>query len=276
MPRGASTYVSGMKLLRSLGLVWVLSLALAAAEKMDRVLFIGNSYTGVNQLPKVFGEVLKSAQGSAPVIKSSTPGGQTLLQQLSQKGSLALIDEGNWDVVVLQGQSQEPAFAEIDPKIRQDFLESAQKLAERVRSKSPKAKIFFYETWARHADYWKKDEKAMNLGANPTEMQTRLRHWYVEAASLVKAEAVVPVGDAWELNYQKTEPHRLHAPDNSHPNFAGTYLAALVFYKTICHPADLKIAYREKLSEDEARYLQGLAQDVKPLALLANKASGTK
>jgi hypothetical protein len=251
-------------------------MSLGAAERPERVLFIGNSYTGVNQLPKVFGEVVKSATGTAPQIKSATPGGQTLLQQLSQKPSQALIEEGNWDVVVLQGQSQEPALAEVDAKIRQDFLDSAKKLVDHVREKSPKARIFFYETWARHADFFKKDAQAAALGGNPTEMQARLRHGYLEAAQLTKAEAVVPVGDAWELNYQKPELHRLHAVDNSHPNFAGTYLAALVFYKTIYHPADLKIAYREKLSEEEAHYLQGLAQEVKPLVLGVMKSPVTK
>jgi len=250
---------------------WLMVSLLGASEQPERVLFIGNSYTGVNQLPKVFGEVVKSATGATPVIKSATPGGQTLLQQLSQKPSLALIDEGNWDVVVLQGQSQEPALAEVSPKLRQEFLDSAQQLAGRIRTKSPRARLFFYETWARHADYWQKDPQATQVGANPVEMQARLRHWYTAAADLVKAEAVVPVGDAWELNYQKSPSHRLHAPDNSHPNFAGTYLAALVFYKTIYHPADLKIAYREKLSVEEAQELQALAQAVKPLPLGVNK-----
>ncbi len=38
------------------------------------------------------------------------------------------------------------------------------------------------------------------------------------------------VGDAWELNYASKEPLRLHTADNSHPAFAGTYLAALVIF----------------------------------------------
>ena len=39
---------------------------------------------------------------------------------------------------------------------------------------------------------------------------------------------VAPVGDAWERNYQSKQPFRLHVADNSHPDFNGTYLAALV------------------------------------------------
>ena len=75
----------------------------ALAADPQRVLFIGNSYTGVNKLPDVFLEVVKSGGRPAPVVKSSTPGGRTLKQQLGIVPSMKLIDEGGWDVVVLQG-----------------------------------------------------------------------------------------------------------------------------------------------------------------------------
>lgn len=106
-----------------------LMLATAAfAEDPQRILFIGNSYTGVNKLPDVFLEVVKSAGRREPVVKSATPGGQTLRQQLNQAPSQALIEEGGWDVVVLQGQSQEPALAEKDATARDHFVKSAAEL----------------------------------------------------------------------------------------------------------------------------------------------------
>ena len=238
----------------------VIGISAVAAQSPGRVLFIGNSYTGVNQLPAVFGEVVKSATHASPLIKSATPGGQTLHQQLGQKPSLELIDEGNWDVVVLQGNSLEAAAAETYDNVRAEFLDAAGKLCERVRAKSPKAKIYFYETWARHADYWKALPKdAPDVGKDPTEMQARIRKWYSKAAEVAKPEAVVPAGDAWELNYQNPDAIRLHAPDNSHPLFAGTYLVALVFYQTIYHPEELKVTWHGNLKADEAKYLQGIA-----------------
>lgn len=234
------------------------AVTLVAAEAPRRVLFIGNSYTGVNQLPKVFAEVVRSAQGAAPEIKSSTPGGRTLRQQLGIPASMALIDEGGWDVVVLQGQSQEPARAEKDEAVRKEFLDAAAELCRRVRAKSPAARIYFYETWARHADYWKTPQ-ATELGKDPAEMQARLRKWYGEAAKLCQA-TVVPVGDAWERNYQSAHPVRLHQKDLSHPEFVGTYLAALVFYKTLYEPKELKVGYRGKLSAEEAEGMLGLVR----------------
>jgi hypothetical protein len=250
--------------------VWVVALGLAvgglAADAPRRILFIGNSYTGVNQLPTVFGEIVKSAGAGTPVIKSSTPGGQTLMQHCTvQPKSLAAIDEGGWDVVVLQGHSQEAARAEVNEKIRADFLAGARQLCERVRAKSPAARIYFYETWARHPDFWSAKDFNPEVGKDPKEMQARIRKWYAEAAALCQATAVVPAGDAWELNALDAPPLRLHQKDNSHPEFAGTYLNALVFYRVIYQPKDLKVAYRGKATEAEAARLQGLAGRV-PLA----------
>jgi len=240
-----------------------LLLATAAfAEDPQRILFIGNSYTGVNKLPDVFLEVVKSSGRSAPVVKSSTPGGRTLKQQLGIAGSMKLIDEGGWDVVVLQGQSQEPAIAEVDETVRKEFVENAAELCKRVRAKSPKAKIYFYATWARHADYWgAAGKKGPDVGANPKEMQARLRKWYAFVARENLA-TLVPCGDAWELNYASAESVRLHTKDHSHPEFVGTYLNALIFFGKIYDVKAPAPKWMGKLDESQAKLMQGYAAQV--------------
>jgi hypothetical protein len=240
---------------------FLLTMLSAFAEDPQRVLFIGNSYTGVNKLPEVFLEVVKSSGRTAPVVKSSTPGGRTLKQHLAIAGSMKLVDEGGWDVVVLQGQSQEPAIAETDEAVRKEFQESAAELCRRVRAKSPKAKIYFYETWARHADYWKATKKGPDIGADPKEMQARLRKWYGVVAK-ENAATIVPCGDAWELNYAAAAPLRLHTKDNSHPEFAGTYLNALIFFGRIYEVKAPAPMWSGKLDEAQARLMQGYAAQV--------------
>jgi hypothetical protein len=84
----------------------------AISPAPSRILFIGNSYTGVNKLPQIFQQIVASAVLPAPEVKSATPGGRTLAKHLEEAESLKLIDEGRWDVVVLQGQSQEAAKPE--------------------------------------------------------------------------------------------------------------------------------------------------------------------
>ena len=233
----------------------------ALAEDPQRILFIGNSYTGVNKLPDVFVEVVKSSGRQAPVVKSSTPGGRTLKQHLAIAGSMKLVDDGGWDVVVLQGQSQEPAIAETDETVRKEFLESSAELCKRVRAKSPKAKIYFYETWARHADYWKAAKKGPDVGADPKEMQTRLRKWYGVVAK-DNGATFVPCGDAWELNYASSAPVRLHTSDHSHPEFVGTYLNALIFFGKIYDVKAPAPNWNGKLGDAQAKLMQGYAAQV--------------
>jgi hypothetical protein len=233
----------------------------ALAEDPQRILFIGNSYTGVNKLPDVFVEVVKSSGRQAPVVKSSTPGGRTLKQHLAIAGSMKLVDDGGWDVVVLQGQSQEPAIAETDETVRKEFLESAAELCKRVRAKSPKAKIYFYETWARHADYWKAAKKGPDVGADPKEMQARLRKWYGIAAK-DNGATFVPCGDAWELNYASSAPVRLHTSDHSHPEFVGTYLNALIFFGKIYDVKAPAPNWNGKLGDAQAKLMRGYAAQV--------------
>jgi hypothetical protein len=174
---------------------------------------------------------------------------------------MKLIEEGGWDVVVLQGQSQEPAIAEVDEVVRKEFVESAAELCRRVRAKSPKAKIYFYETWARHADYWKAAKKGPDVGANSKEMQARLRKWYGVVAK-DNGATVVPCGDAWELSYASASPLRLHTTDNSHPEFAGTYLNALIFFGKIYDVKEPAPKWMGKLDEAQVRLMRGYAAQV--------------
>lgn len=232
------------------------------AADPQRILFIGNSYTGVNKLPDVFLELVKDSGRPAPVVKSSTPGGRTLKQHLAIAGSVKLIEEGGWDVVVLQGQSQEPAIAEKDESVRKEFLEGAAELCKCVRAKSPKARILFYETWARHADYWTiPGKKGPDVGANPKEMQERLRKWYGVVAK-GNGAIFVPCGDAWELNYASAASLRLHTKDNSHPEFIGTYLNALIFFGKIYGVKVPSPKWAGKLDEAQAKHMQAYASQV--------------
>ena len=102
------------------------------------------------------------------------------------------------------------------------------------------------------------------MGDNPAEMQLRIRTWYQRAAAQRKDFIIAPVGDAWELNYKNPNALRLHRSDNSHPQFAGSYLAALVIYATIYHPPKLELSYRGNLTEAEAKHLQNLASRQRP------------
>ena len=191
------------------------------------VLFVGNSYVYVNNLPEVFARVAAGAGIESPHVAVHAPGGQSLAGDCTDAALLKIM-EHRFDVIILQEQSQIPAKAEADLRLRRSFLDSCRWLSGHVQQRYPDTKIVLYQTWARHYSAWTTQPKEVEgCGANPEEMQKRLRRWYAEAGRLVGAR-VAPVGDTWLANYHDTQPLLLHSADGSHPSPAGTYLAALV------------------------------------------------
>jgi hypothetical protein len=221
-----------------------------------RVLFIGNSYTFVNDLPGMVNKLSKAA-GAGPTIVASalTGGGATLEDHWETTGAVSEIKKATWDVVVLQGQSVEPLY---DPT---SFGKHAQLLAGAVKQAG--ASLVLFETWARqagHADYgyaWS--------GGDPKAMQAKLAAAYGSVAKALGGE-VAPVGDAWEASLASHPKLPLFQADGSHPSWHGTYLAACVFYAVLAGRTPVGNGHRPPaVSQAEATALQQVADDtVKP------------
>lgn len=199
------------------------------AEKR-KILFIGNSYTYVNDLPGTL-KSLALSMGDTLEIDNNTPGGTTLSMHTTDATTLAKIALGGWDYVVLQAQSQEPSF---DPtQVAADTYPYAKKLDSLIHAASPCAETIFYMTWGR------KNGDASNCAAYPPictyeGMQQRLRESYLEMSHDNHATCA-PAGVAWRTVRNTYPLIELYNPDESHPIANGTYLVACTFYSTIYH-----------------------------------------
>lgn len=205
-----------------------LVIGFASSATIKRVLFIGNSYTSVNDLPNTLLN-LSLSMGDTIQVDNSAPGGFTFNQHSNYATTLAKIQSGNWDFVVLQEQSQIPAFS--TAQVQTDCYPYAKKLCDTIRAYNPCAEIVFYMTWGR------KNGDASNCASYPPictylGMQQRLRESYLEMSDSNHATCA-PVGVVWK-NYRTAYPLvELYNPDESHPSIQGTYLAACTFYTTI-------------------------------------------
>jgi len=208
-----------------------------------RVLFIGNSYTYGNDLPALVAALAEAAGGRRVDAATCVRGGFTLEQHAARRETLAELDRQDWDVVVLQEQSTRPV---VDPKRMHAF---ARKLHEQIRSRN--ARTVFFLTWARQ---------------HKPEMQAGLNRAYFSIAKELGA-TVAPVGVAWQQALSADAKLVLHTKDQSHPNPAGSYLAACVFYATLLDkspvglPGQLSKGEKTLLSLDNqcARRLQEIA-----------------
>jgi len=89
-------------------------------------------------------------------------------------------------------------------------------------------------------------------------MQRAIDDGYLSVASRL-GMPVVPAGYAWFATRQAHPDIALWQADGSHPEMAGTYLEACVFYAAIFREGSTGLGYTAGLPEDEARTLQAEA-----------------
>lgn len=205
-----------------------------------RVLFIGNSYTSVNNLPSVVASLGEMAEPEVHLeVAAYTPGGQTWQGHDADPAVTELIAQG-WDFVVLQDQSQQPWWG---PPV--DVKPELLSLDAKVRAAG--AETVLYMTWAPASDYF---------------AYSMLVDSYYEQAGEAVGARVAPVGRAWERALRDPT-MTLHADDGSHPNARGTYLAACVLLATLT-PVDLQQNLGNgglDVNNDDAAALRAIAQE---------------
>ncbi len=205
-----------------------------------RVLFIGNSYTYVNDLPLLTRD-LATAAGKRTEVNMAALGGADLVKLFQNAEVIAKIREGCWDDVVLQDQSELGGYINDPQKYNaESFYWAVRAFHNEIRAAG--AKTILFVTWERRD--------------HPVR-QDLLYAAYRKMADETGAR-VAPVGQAWDRAFQERPKVRLHLEDQSHPSLAGSYLAACVFYAVLYgkSPAGLP---PEGLPAELAAFLQNIA-----------------
>lgn len=224
----------------------------ATTSTCTRVLFIGNSYTYVNDLPSTFA-ALAAAGGHGVETAMLATGGATLAQHAADPATKTTLAAGRWNVVVLQDQSQIPA---VEASRDTELYPASAQLVGIIRAEG--AQPLFFITWG-HRDGW--PEAGLNGYA---AMQGALDDGYRVAAT-AEHVGIAPVGDAWAAAMSGRATADLWQADGSHPTTAGTYLAACVFYAAIFHQSPEGVTYTDGLDDAVAHQLQRIAaQAVRP------------
>jgi hypothetical protein len=214
------------------------------------VLFIGNSYTSVNDLPSTF-EQLAESGGQAASTGMQAPGGYTLQDHVRDSDTAAQIAASPaWTFVVLQEQSEIPSIAQLRES---RMYPAALHLIGQVRSGGSTPLLF--ETWAHRAGW------AGNGIPDYHSMQAAIDEGYAALGGLGNAE-VVPVGEIWNAALGRNPAPDLWQSDGSHPTVEGTYLAACVFYLAIFQRSPVGLGYHDGLSDETAARDQQLAAGV--------------
>ncbi|MEM6345554.1 MAG: T9SS type A sorting domain-containing protein [Bacteroidota bacterium] len=224
-------------------LLWALLLGPCLSAQTQKVLFIGNSYTYRNDLPKMIRDMALST-GDTIITDQQTPGGATFQGHANSQATYNKIKADNWHYVVLQGQSQEPSFP-INQVMAQTFPFAA-RICDSIRTYNSCTRPMFYMTWGRengdqnNCTNWppvcsyEGMDSLLNLRY---QMMGEMNNGYVS-----------PVGAVW--NYIRTNHPNidLYDADGSHPSPTGTYAAACTFYALILQKDPSLAPYNANLS----------------------------
>ncbi|MBC3765581.1 DUF4886 domain-containing protein [Neptunicella marina] len=223
----------------------------------QKVLFVGNSFSyynnGVqNHVISLIKSAGKWTQGENRYRLKTLSGGK-LYEHI--KGFSYLMDQPQgkgWDIVVLQGHSNEAATKKRYPA----FDEAAKILVKKAREH--KVEPVFFMTWPYKGE---------------PKMTAKIRQGYLKTANQLNA-LVVPVGLAFaKANQTLPQLELYHAdvegfddkgevqyhPVEKHPSMAGTYLAACMFYAAFYQQSPAGLTYTAKLPVETARELQDVA-----------------
>lgn len=244
-----------MKKTITLTLFWALC-QLAVAQQNINVLFIGNSYTDVNNLPALIQQMGYST-GDTMTYQSNLPGGCTFSQHCTNN-SMTLIRHGGWDAVVLQEQSQAPSFPDV--QVQNEVFPFAKRLVDSVYANNPCANPVFYMTWGRK--YGDPDNGAIFppiATYNGMDSLLALRYMIMKEDN---DASVSPVGKVWHYIRDSFPSIELYQSDNSHPSMAGSYAAACSFYTVLFGKDPTGITYTSSLDAATATTIRQVAKKV--------------
>jgi len=173
----------------------------------QRLLFIGNSLTYINDLPGMVCALARST-GLRPTCEAVARPDFSLEDHWRDGAAREAIARG-WDVVVLQqGPSAQAAS-------RRLLVEYVKRFDAEIRGTG--ARTALYMVWPARG------RRGDVAGVSQS---------YAVAARSIDA-VLIPAGDAWRAAWNLNAGLELYGPDGFHPSPQGSYLAALTVYRQV-------------------------------------------
>ena len=204
-------------------ILFFVSISNASTIEPLKVLFIGNSYTQMNQMPTLLKKIIDKSGNNAIVEESTEPGASFKIHS-ERTEMYNKINSRKWDYIVLQGYSRELTFDN-------NYIDTAtvpflNKIIDSIYSNNSCTNILLFMTWGYDKGFLSRDE--INTF---DKMADRIEKGYFYLAKIYNIP-VVPVGVVWKSVRKETNID-LYASDSAHPNINGSFLIATTFYNFI-------------------------------------------
>ncbi len=238
-------------------------------DKSMRVLFIGNSLTYYNDMPKLFESIALSA-GHDIYVESVTKGSSSLFEHASDKTeigkevSAALEKAEGWDYVVI---SVPRRITSMDESVKNATFVAAEDMAKRIRDIGAEPIIYgvlgenkgqVYKFTMNSDGISSTKSTTEFISVTHSERAAYLKQIATEMGTLINAP-VVNTGDVIEYAMSNIPTVDFYHTDDQHPSPEASYAIALSFYSQIYGAShDASAAYKggtvvgEKLAVDLA------------------------
>ena len=222
-----------------------------------KVLFIGNSLTYYNDMPRIF-QMLSLMGGKKVTVDSVTKGAtgigdwradSTLWNERVEK-----IRSKDWDIVVIQPNRHGSVMTEELPWYASWELSAAKELVEIIRENGSEPVI--YSSFGVN--------NGVATSENVTKAVTRKEHTdlitaYCAAVAKELDCMSVYVCSTFNKVYEERNDLNLYHTDERHPSAMGSYLVACDFYTMIFGESAENVNYNGSLNAETAKYLRKTA-----------------
>lgn len=245
-------------------LLLVLSLLSVSSKGQDttRVLFIGNSFTNVHNIPSLVSGLAAKA-GLPFAYHMHAPDGMTV-GDTSQGTNAHMnnpvvfdqIRKGNWNYVSLQDNQGRFVFGSgtfPDTNVSK-VIRGHLKIRDSVKAHNPCAHLLWFSGWA-----WKNGYPGISTTAQGLIQNIYQNYQYLKDTA---GGVIAPIGISWERAMTAVPGTNLWGPDDTHQSLAGAYLSASVIFTSIFKINTELVFYDGGLDAATARELRRIAYSV--------------
>lgn len=228
-----------------------------------KVLFLGNSFVASNGLAHIFKDMATAAGYNVDVMDYS-PGGifvgdlrQGQMAHANNPAVYDMISQGKFDYIVVQDNQGFYSWNYGQIPSTADAVNSHKKLRDSAVANNPCAKMILFSGWC-FKNGWQGAPPIFNTGS---EMNQRV---YENYCFLNKSldEIVTPISISWNRIIKDYPAMDLWSPDEAHPSYEGSYLAAATIFASIFKTSPENAMFNGSIPPREAQHMRKTAYDV--------------
>ncbi len=212
-----------------------------------RVLFIGNSYTHMNSMPKLF-EKMAKFKGIHIEVTMSAKSNHTFKMHSERKDLFRDIKKHKWDYVILQGFSRELMHDE--KTIDSASIPYFQQILDSIYQNNPCTNVLLYMTWGYENGYKYREDVNTYI-----KMSDKIKEGYLYLSKRFNLP-VVPVGDVYRMIRERDPSISLYREDHMHPTIYGSFTIASSFYAAIFDKNPYGSYMPKEVSKEKAKLIQ--------------------